>query len=87
VRLPDGLSGVDGQICETFNELTQFAKTLREDVVALRQSVGIEGRTHRRLGRSTARGGWADYALGVNEMLDDVTAHTTDVARVLSSVA
>src|SRR4029079_6089675 len=49
--------------------------------------VGIEGRTHRRLGRSNARGGWADYVVGVNELLDDVTAHTADVARVLSAVA
>jgi signal transduction histidine kinase/CheY-like chemotaxis protein/HAMP domain-containing protein len=87
VKLPDDLSGIDGQICETFNELVQFAANLRTDVVGLRQSVGIEGRTHRRLGRSTARGGWSDYVSGLNELLDDVTAHTTDVARVLSAVA
>src|SRR3569832_237815 len=86
-RLPDGLSGVDGQICETFTELAQFADALRVDVVDLRNSVGIEGRTHRRLGRSNARGGWGDYVVGVNELLDDVTAHTTDVARVLSAVS
>src|SRR3569832_875091 len=86
-RLPDGLSGVDGQICETFNELAQFADALRVDVVDLRNSVGIEGRTHRRLGRSNARGGWGDYVVGVNELLDDVTALSTDVARVLSAVS
>ena len=55
-RLPDDLDGVDGQICETFNELAQFAGTLRGEVVELRQSVGREGRTHRRLGAgNTAR--------------------------------
>src|SRR3569833_1523887 len=86
-RLPDGLSGVDGQICETFNELAQFADALRVDVVDLRNSVGIEGRTHRRLGRSNARGGGGDYVGGVIELLDDVSAHTTDVARVLSAVS
>jgi HAMP domain-containing protein/CheY-like chemotaxis protein len=86
-RMPDDLSSVDGQICETFNDLAQFAATLRADVVGLRQSVGIEGRTHRRLGHSAARGGWTEYVVGVNELLDDVTAHTTDVARVLSAVA
>ncbi|HEX2660796.1 MAG TPA: HAMP domain-containing protein, partial [Polyangia bacterium] len=87
VKLPDDLSGVDGQICSTFNELVQFAESLRSDVVGLRQSVGLEGRTHRRLARGVARGGWAEYVVGVNELLDDVTAHTTDVARVLSAVA
>ena len=87
VRLPDDLAGVDGQICQTFNELAQFAAALRSEVVGLRHSVGLEGRTHRRVGRGTARGGWADYVTGVNELLDDVTAHTADVARVLNSVA
>ena len=87
VRLPDDLVGLDGEICETFNSLAQFAGALREDVVDLRQSVGIEGRTHRRLARNASRGGWAEYVVGVNEVLDDLTAHTADVARVLSAVA
>ena len=86
-RLPDGLVGVDGQICEAFNELAQFAASLSSEVVELRQTVGAEGRTHRRLGKSNARGGWAAYVNGVNSLLDDVTAHTTDVARVLTAVA
>src|SRR5215213_11094939 len=75
-RLPDELDGVDGQICEAFNELTQFAESLRTEVVELRQLVGREGRTHRRLGRTRARGGWADYVNGVNEVLDDLSAHS-----------
>jgi HAMP domain-containing protein/CheY-like chemotaxis protein len=86
-RLPDHLEGVDGQIAEAFNELNQFAEALRTDVVELRQTVGREGRTHRRLGRGAARGGWSDYVTGVNEVLDDVTAHTADVARVLTAVS
>jgi CheY-like chemotaxis protein/HAMP domain-containing protein len=86
-RLPDDAIGIDGQICETFNELVQFAGALSAEVTELRQTVGREGRTHRRLGRHGARGGWSDYVVGVNELLDDVTAHTTDVARVLTSVA
>src|SRR5204862_3795913 len=51
IRLPDDLSGVDGQICDTFNDLVQFAGALRSEIVELRQSVGREGRTHRRLSR------------------------------------
>jgi HAMP domain-containing protein/CheY-like chemotaxis protein len=87
VRLPDDLDGVDAQIAETFNELLQFTESLRAEVVDLRQTVGREGRTHRRLARGAARGGWGDYVTGVNEVLDDVTAHTADVARVLTAVA
>src|SRR5690349_7747367 len=86
-RLPDGLTGVDGQICEAFNDLAQFAASLSTEVVELRNTVGVEGRTHRRLGKTNARGGWSAYVNGVNSLLDDVTAHTADVARVLTAVA
>jgi HAMP domain-containing protein/CheY-like chemotaxis protein/signal transduction histidine kinase len=87
VRLPDDRTGIDGQICEVFNELAQFAGGLTDEITELRQTVGIEGRTHRRLSRSQARGGWATYVTGVNALLDDVTAHTADVARVLTAVS
>jgi HAMP domain-containing protein/signal transduction histidine kinase/DNA-binding response OmpR family regulator len=87
VRLPDELSGLDGQICEAFNDLVQFAGGLSVEVEELRQTVGLEGRTHRRLSRNNARGGWSVYVSGVNALLDDVTAHTADVARVLTAVA
>src|SRR5688572_10424628 len=86
-RLPDHFDGVDGQICETFNDLAQYAAALQKEVADLRNTVGREGRTHRRLSRSAAQGGWADYVTGVNELLEDVTAHTADVARVLTAVA
>jgi hypothetical protein len=87
VRLPDDVAGVDGQICEAFNEVVQFADSLRTEVVQLQEAVGREGRTHRRIGKSALRGAWADYVTGVNGLLDDVTEHTTDVARVLTAVA
>jgi HAMP domain-containing protein/signal transduction histidine kinase/CheY-like chemotaxis protein len=86
-RLPKDAPGIDGQICDAFNDLCQFAESMRADVSGLRQTVGVEGRTHRRLSRSAARGGWASYVTSVNEMLDDVTAHTTVVAGVLTAVA
>jgi HAMP domain-containing protein len=87
MRLPDELSGLDGQISEAFNDLVQFAGGLSVEVEELRQIVGLEGRTHRRLSRNNARGGWSIYVSGVNALLDDVTAHTADVARVLTAVA
>jgi len=87
VRLPDDRTGLDGQISEVFNDLVQFAGGLSDEITELRQTVGIEGRTHRRLKTHNARGGWAVYVSGVNGLLDDVTAHTADVARVLTAVA
>jgi HAMP domain-containing protein/CheY-like chemotaxis protein/signal transduction histidine kinase len=87
VRLPDDRLGLDGQICEAFNDLVQFAGSLSVEVVELQKTVGTQGRTNRRLSKSSARGGWSAYVNGVNGLLDDVTAHTADVARVLTAVA
>src|SRR5687767_10558210 len=86
VRLPQDLTGVDGQICESFNDLATYCGALSAEVADLRVQVGREGRTHRRLGKHGARGGWVNYVNGVNELLDDVTTHTGEVARVLSAV-
>jgi HAMP domain-containing protein/CheY-like chemotaxis protein/signal transduction histidine kinase len=87
VRLPDDRLGLDGQICEAFNDLVQFAGTLSVEVVELQKTVGSQGRTNRRLSKSSARGGWSAYVNGINGLLDDVTAHTADVARVLTAVS
>src|SRR5918998_1364701 len=69
-RLPDVFDGIDGQICETFNDIAQVAENLRSEVAELRNAVGREGRTHRRLGKQKSRGGWGDYVNSVNEVLD-----------------
>ena len=86
VRLPDELDGVDGQICEAFNDMVQFGDALRAEIVDLRQSAGREGRTHKRLPKANVRGAWTDYVNGVNELLDDMTSHTAELARVAGAV-
>ncbi len=87
VRLPDDLTGVDGRICEVFNELAQMAAGLSTEVGELREAVGREGRTRKRLAKTGLRGGWKRYAVSVNEVLDDLTAHTDDIARVIAAVS
>ncbi len=85
-RLPEELTGIDGQICETFNDIAQNAASMREEIVGLRHAVGTEGRTRRRLPRVAARGGWMDYVQTVNELLDDLTSHNNEVMRVVTAV-
>jgi HAMP domain-containing protein/CheY-like chemotaxis protein len=85
-RLPEHLLEVDGQICEVVNDLAQFAEALRAEIVDLRQTVGREGRTHRRIPKAAVRGGWVDYVNGINELLDDTMSHTAELARVAGAV-
>ncbi len=87
VRLPNDLPGFDGQLCESFNELAHFAASLCAEMIDLRRRVGLDGRTQLRLGRVAAQGGWADCVSGINDLLDDITANSADVAKVLTAVA
>src|SRR5687768_419056 len=85
-RLPDDLDGIDGRICEAFNDIAERARSLETEAAELRDAVGREGRTRRRLRRGDLPGGWGNYTLHVNELLDDLTAHTDDIARVVDAV-
>jgi HAMP domain-containing protein/signal transduction histidine kinase/DNA-binding response OmpR family regulator len=87
VRLPDDLGGIDGQICEAFNALVVQAGTMSDEVAQLGVEVGKEGRIKRRLRRGGVRGGWALYVTSVNELIDDLTAHMSEIATVVSAVA
>src|SRR5688500_10286911 len=86
VRLPDDLPGVDGQLCEAFNDVVSLIAGIGDEVTELREAVGRGGRTRERLGRGESRGGWSRYVGSVNAMLDDLTAHTDEIARVVQAV-
>ncbi|HEV8631336.1 MAG TPA: HAMP domain-containing protein [Thermoanaerobaculia bacterium] len=87
VRLPDDLPGIDGQICEVFNDVVALIVGIGDEVSELRTAVGREGRTRKRLRRGESRGGWSRYVGSVNAMLDDLTTHTDEIARVVSAVS
>src|SRR5690606_33007533 len=86
-RLPDDLTGVDGQIAEAFNAILQQAAELDAELGAVRHAVGREGRTRRRARKGALRGGWASYVRSVDEMLDAVTQHAEEMARVVAAVS
>src|SRR5690606_7771207 len=69
------------------NEFALRARTMEEDFTALRQVVGREGKTRRRLRTGSVTGGWARCVSSVNDLLDDVTMHTDEIARVVTAVS
>ncbi len=70
-----------------FNELVELVSGMGQDIADLRQSVGREGRTRRRLRKGDAQGGWSRYVVSVNDLLDDLTDHTGQMAEVVNAVA
>ncbi len=87
VRLPDSMTGVDGEICSVFNEIAEHAEGLVTEIGDVREAVGVQGRTERRVRGNGASGGWSRLVFSVNETLDDLTSHSDEIARVVTAVA
>src|SRR5690606_36065754 len=58
-----------------------------DDLADLRQLVGREGRTMRRLAQNGTKTSWSRCAASINDLLDDLTTHTDEMARVISAVS
>jgi HAMP domain-containing protein/CheY-like chemotaxis protein len=87
IRMREDLAGVDGQIAETFNELVDLVKTIRDEASEVSSAVGKEGQAGKRMRRLNASGGWADYISSVNDVIQDLTGHANEIARVITAVA
>ncbi|MEJ7600254.1 MAG: HAMP domain-containing protein [Kofleriaceae bacterium] len=87
IRMREDLVGVDGQIAETFNELVEMVKTIRDEASDVSSSVGKEGQAGKRMRRLNASGGWSDYVSSVNDVIQDLTGHANEIARVVTAVA
>ena len=84
VRMRDDLTGVDGQIAETFNELVAMVKAIKEEAhdVCERRRQGRPGaKRMRRLGTT---GGWAEY-IAVGQRRSSKTSPATRTRSRASS--
>jgi HAMP domain-containing protein/CheY-like chemotaxis protein len=85
-RLADGLTGIDGQIAEVFNEIASQLASLDQELRDVRAAVGKEGRVKRRVQRNIGRNGWETIVGSVNDLLEDVTSHAGELANVAEAV-
>src|SRR5262249_14833610 len=82
VRLRDDLTGIDGQIAEVFNEIADMAKSIQNEAGEVCSAVGKEGQAARRMRRLGTSGGWAVYIANVNNVIEDLSGHANEIARV-----
>jgi len=87
IRLRDDMTGLDGQIAETFNELVTMVKSIKDEAHDVCSAVGKDGQAAKRMRRMNAVGGWSDYIASVNAVIEDLSGHANEIARVVSSVA
>ncbi len=87
VRLREDVAGVDGQIAETFNELVELVSAIKDETADVCHAVGKQGQAGRRMRRFNATGDWALFVTSVNSVIEDLTGHANEIARIVSSVA
>ncbi|XXF78663.1 HAMP domain-containing protein [Myxococcaceae bacterium GXIMD 01537] len=88
VRLsPDGKSTHWAEVAHAFNTMMSTHQRFKEELVRVEQVVGREGQMHERATVADMRGDWARGIQAVNSLIADLVQPTTEVARVIGSVA
>ena len=87
VRLPTGLSGVDGDIADAFNEAVEMSERMTREFERLGDFVGKDGKIGHRAKLPNAQGSWAENIDTINNLVADVVQPTAEMARVIGAVA
>src|SRR5437773_12138405 len=86
-RLPDDWTGVAGKIADTFNDVIRINQRMTQELARIGRVVGKEGRITQRASLGEASGSWADAMRSVNNLIGDLGHPTSEMARVIGSVA
>src|SRR5438067_1349933 len=86
-QLPDDWTGLAGKVADTFNEVIRINQSLTQELARIERVVGKEGRIRQRASLGEASGSWADAMRSVNTLIEDLVHPTSEMARVIGSVA
>ncbi|MBW3621855.1 MAG: HAMP domain-containing protein [Armatimonadetes bacterium] len=86
-RMPIDQTGIEGKIADTLNDIIEQNERLCEELSRLSNVVGKEGKIRERASLNASRGGWNSCVESVNTLIADLVQPTTEVARVITSVA
>src|SRR5213593_1023637 len=87
VRLPVDQTGFEGEIAQAFNDVVEMNGKIADEFARIRDEVGREGQINQRVRLPAATGSWSDCVDSVNTLIGDLIRPTSEVARVIESVA
>ncbi|MEZ0392975.1 MAG: HAMP domain-containing protein [Pseudobdellovibrionaceae bacterium] len=87
VRMPVGEEGIISEIGEVLNDIIQLNDNMSSEFFRVRNTVGLEGRMNERINLGSVKGAWSMSVDSVNLLIGDLVQPTTEVARVITSVA
>ncbi len=85
-RLPIGLTGLDGEIAEAFNDVVELNERMTKEFERLGDMVGKDGKIGHRAQLPNATGSWAASVDAVNNLIGDMVQPTAEMARVIGAV-
>src|SRR5687767_12880943 len=87
VRLPSGLTGIDGKIADAFNDISSNADRRGREISRVSRMVGKEGLLKERLNLPGMIGARAEEVGAINTLIDDLVWPTIEVTRAVGAVA
>src|SRR5438105_5288930 len=86
-RMPGDLTGIPGKIADTLNEVIETSSRVDQELRRVGRVVGKEGKINQRANLGDVSGGWLSKVESVNTLIEDLTAPTIEMARVIGAVA
>ncbi|MEI7812394.1 MAG: HAMP domain-containing protein, partial [Ignavibacteria bacterium] len=87
VRMPRDLTGLDGKIADTLNNVIETNQKITTAIQKISKSVGREGKISQRFSTDGWSGSWSGSIESLNSLIDDLVFPTVEVTRVITSVA
>ncbi|MGZ3726878.1 MAG: HAMP domain-containing protein, partial [Pseudobdellovibrio sp.] len=87
IRLPVEQEGIFAEIGEVLNDIFELNENMASEFIRVRDKVGQEGLMMERVSIGSVKGSWATSVNSVNLLIGDLVQPTTEVARVITSVA
>src|SRR6201981_19378 len=87
VRLPLDWQGIAGKVADRFNRVVALNERMAKELSRLRHLVGREGRIHQHASLGEVGGKWAESVDLINDLIADLVQPTSEMARVIGSVA
>ncbi|HWC27105.1 MAG TPA: HAMP domain-containing protein, partial [Solirubrobacteraceae bacterium] len=87
VRLPARRRDLMGDVQQRTNELIALNARMAKELARVSRIIGGKGRMTERVSLGAADGAWNDAVESVNAIIDDLARPTTEISRVIQSVA
>jgi len=81
VRMPLNLTGIDGEIAQTFNDVVELEEAKAQEIARVADQVGKEGQTAARMNVPGASGSWVEVIDAINTLISDTAYPMQEVAR------